>query len=244
MMHTRAKKVFYATSMTFAHWTIWYLTIFLLIHTGLSILFAFLEESQFQWAIMDSGYSATRIYFLVLGLLSMGGFLTYFVSNGVTRKNYFVGMCLTLFCLGLGTTAIIGLLHGVERVVLSWIGPVGWLSSTSIGAENVWNPIGAENVSLALIMIFFQFILYYLIGWFISAGFYHHWLAGFGCIAVGFITVATLDFAWGNEGHLPLSEWLAIEPFSPGMAVLDSSIVALLYIIFMRLLTKNAVVQP
>lgn len=79
-----------ATLHTFVKWSKWYTAMFIGIFLVIVVLLNHL--STYDWSLLQGYLQSTRIFFLILGLMSMRGFLEYFVSNGVTRKDYFKGL--------------------------------------------------------------------------------------------------------------------------------------------------------
>ncbi|QQK76956.1 hypothetical protein HUG15_16170 [Salicibibacter cibarius] len=233
----KAKSVLVSKMMlgTFLQWTMWVVGIFLLIYIAIQIV-SIIFGGMMETTILDAAMQPARVFLFVTGLLSMGGFLSEFVSNGVTRRDYYLGTTYSLFFLGFVMTLLAGVLYGLERLLFSLTGWNQWLSGAAVGDE---------AVLLTLVMVFFQFVLWYLLGWFISAGFYHHWLLGLGFIAASIIVITINDYVWGEAaGTLTFFHWLLpVEQFSVGTAVITSVILIILLVTLMRKLTKNAVVK-
>ncbi|QQK80816.1 hypothetical protein HUG20_13540 [Salicibibacter cibi] len=221
---------------TFLQWTMWVVGIFLLIYIAVQIV-SINVSGMMETTILDAAMQPARVFLFVTGVLSMGGFLSEFVSNGVTRRDYYLGATYTLFFLGFVMTLLAGSLYGLERLLFSLTGWDQWLSGAAVA--------GDETVILTLGMVFFQFVIWYLLGWFISAGFYHHWLLGFGFIAVSIVAITINDYVWGETaGTLTFFHWLLpVEQFSVGLAISTSVILIILLVTLMRKLTKNAVVE-
>lgn len=224
MMNQKAKKVLRGIFQMYLTWTIWYLAFFVLAIIGAAV-FAVNPNGDWEWSLLQGAMQANRIYMLVLGILSMGGLLTYFVSNGVTRRDYFSGVAAAAMLLSVLLVIVTCLLHGVERVFFGW-------------------GLTEESLGLTLVMAFFQLIVFYFVGWLISAGFYlFHWLIGLVFIGIGIVIISIFDYVWGSIGQQQF-EFLPVTDISPAVGIVVSLLLSAGLISVMRMLTKRAVVKP
>ncbi|MFB5660315.1 hypothetical protein [Alteribacillus sp. HJP-4] len=236
MIDNKAAKVYFGMLVTFLRWTAWFVSIFILSHIVLLIIFANVDGSM-EWTVLETSVQASRIYLLVLGIMTTIGFLPYFIENGVTRKDYFFGMAGAFVTMSVILTIIIGIMIGLERVIFSFM---GWnqLFGDSVAASS------GGGLAAMFAMTFFQLIIFYLIGWFISTGFYRfHWLIGLGFIALGIVMIAMFNYVWGIEDHIPWLSWIPVGEQTTFTAVFLTIIMASILTTIMRLLTKNAAVK-
>jgi hypothetical protein len=71
-------------------WASGFLGIMLLIQIVKSVLFIFNDNNGVN-TYYDATFIASNIFMLVIGIISAVGFIPHYVSNGVTRKDYFKG---------------------------------------------------------------------------------------------------------------------------------------------------------
>ncbi|MET3507729.1 hypothetical protein [Halalkalibacter oceani] len=223
-MNQKAKKVMRGIFSMYLTWTVWYLAFCILAIIGVAV-FAANPTGEWEWSLLQGAMQANRIYMLVLGILSMGGLLTYFVSNGVTRRDYFSGVAAAAVLLSVFLVIVTGLLHGAERIFFGW-------------------GLSEESLGMTFVMAFFQLIVFYFVGWLISAGFYlFHWLIGLVFIAIGIVIISIFDFVWGRFGQQQF-EFLPVTDISPAVGMIISLLLSFGLISVMRMLTKRAVVKP
>lgn len=217
--------------------TLWFMSIVIAIYIG-SVVFSgftgnsiemsapsFMEDGS-QTLIASIFGDSARFYFLVCGILSMGPFLKYFVSMGITRKAYFKGNVMAIFILAIAFTLVTAIFSGIEYVIFG-------------SYNNSFEQMILQFVKMAL-----DIMLFYLVGWFIAAGFYRNNLfVGVYYILISIILIFFQSGLWGEDLPLSFFSIVSIENFSPVFIVLLSSllIVALIYVI--RQLTKNATVK-
>ena len=85
-MTAKAKLICRKFNSFYTQWTIGFFVTLLVVHF-LAIIFA----ATTIWSFYDTSSQATQFYMLILGIMNMG-LLSYGVSNGITRKDYFVGV--------------------------------------------------------------------------------------------------------------------------------------------------------
>ncbi|MCR8844338.1 hypothetical protein NQ117_11640 [Paenibacillus sp. SC116] len=220
---------------TIGSWMLWYIGILVVLHlasgatsyTGieLNLSQSALINGEASWSILNSALTSSKGFFLICGLLSMGGFIKYFVSNGVTRLDYYKGTLQSIFYLSLSFTAIVALLFGLESLIM--------------------NIIGIERSISVPIAFYFKMVLdvclFYLVGWFIAAGFYHLnvWF-GFVSIASSLLIVFIQSGIWGENVPIPLYKLMNIYEVSTWIATFISLILIVVVSILIRRLTKEA----
>ncbi|SFB21919.1 hypothetical protein SAMN04488072_11049 [Lentibacillus halodurans] len=91
-------------------WTLWFLFFVALAH----IIFIFINSGNSMMDFMAFSHGSAKIYMLVIGLLSVYAFLTYYVHHGLTRKDYFIGSAISAAGIALVMTFAVTLLTGLE----------------------------------------------------------------------------------------------------------------------------------
>ena len=224
-MNPKAKLIFRKFSSFYTQWTIGFFVTLLIVHF-LAIIFAAISI----WSFYDTSSQATQFYMLILGIMNMG-LLSYAVSNGITRKDYFVGVSASAFLYSLLLSAVTLLTTFLlEDLLFPQLG----LDTTT----------GSISITFTLfITLFLRFLLCYFLGWFIMAGFHRfHWLIGIVFVGIGIVVVAFHDYLIG-EGEstvlnfLPTVE-LSPSIYAPAIMILITGIMALV-----RRLTKHAHVK-
>ena len=72
----------------FSSWSLWYISIYLLIYIGINVV-TYFTQGEITWTFIEGSFSSTTVFMLIVGLLSMGGFLNHYLSTGLTRRIYF-----------------------------------------------------------------------------------------------------------------------------------------------------------
>lgn len=217
--------------------TLWFMSIVIAIYIG-SVVFLDFTGNGFEMnapSFMEDGSQtliaaifgdSARIFFLVCGILSMGPFLKYFVSMGITRKAYFKGNVMAIFLLAIAFTLVTAILSGIEYFIFG-------------GYNNNF-----EQMILLFVKMAFDIVLFYLVGWFIAAGFYRNNLfVGVSFILISIILIFFQSGFWGDDLPLAFFSIVSIENFSPALIVLLSALLIIALIYAIRQLTKNATVK-
>ncbi|MEK4384613.1 hypothetical protein MKZ25_02300 [Solibacillus sp. FSL W7-1464] len=236
----RTKKSFVVGSAMFqviGSWTLWFMGIVLAIYIG-SLIFSNFSGNSFEMSVptfMDEGSetsiaallgNSARIFFLVCGILSMGPFLQYFVSMGITRKAYFKGNVIGIFLLAASFTMLTAILYEIEDFIFG----------------NFTN--GFEQMTLYFVKLALDIVVFYLVGWFIAAGFHRMNLyRGVSFILISLFVIFIHSGLWGEELPLAIFSMISIENYSTFLIVLLNVLLigALVYTI--RQLTKNMTVK-
>ncbi|MBM7634706.1 hypothetical protein [Geomicrobium sediminis] len=162
----------------YSSWSLWYISIYLLIYIGINVV-TYFTQGEITWTFIEGSFSSTTVFMLIVGLLSMGGFLNHYLSTGLTRRIYFrsvlfSGILVTVVIV-IFTILLSFLIHGVLLAT-------GWdqLYSDRIMENQSMFPSIVESLSYSA-----SILLFFLIGWSISFGFYKHWVQGALYIALG-----------------------------------------------------------
>ncbi|WP_028593435.1 hypothetical protein [Paenibacillus assamensis] len=220
---------------TIGTWMVWYIGILVVLHIGsivvtyytgddVKLSHAALIQGEAGWSILNSALTSSKVFFLICGLLSMGGFIKYFVSNGVTRRDYYKGTAQSILYLSLSFTAAVAILYGLEFLIMNMIGL----------ERNIHVPI------VFYLKMLFDVILFYVVGWFIAAGFYRMnvWL-GMAFIAIAVWIAFIQSGIWGESVPIPLYKLMNIYEVSTWLAVLISVVLIVGVSMAIRLLTKE-----
>src|SRR5690625_4108027 len=92
-------------------WTFWALGMFLLINIGRLIFLNYVDSYY------SGGYIAANTYMLVIGIIAIN-FLSYYVENGITRKNYFIGNILASIGLSIAIPILIYTISFFEKLIV------------------------------------------------------------------------------------------------------------------------------
>lgn len=211
-------------------WSLWFLAIYMVIYIGTGIFMTWWGNGMTAWVFLENSRGSARIFFLIVGILSMGGLIRYYVSNGVSRRDYFFGTMGAGVLLAAAMTAVFALVYGLESLLAAF---TGWTQSETGSTL---------NISGQLLSSFFQFILYYAIGWFISASFFRfHWLIGLLLTFAGIGLMSLTDLFWEADNSIfQLVSGLTSVEVSLVMAVIFSTLLFLLIAFVIRRMTRHA----
>jgi hypothetical protein len=200
-------------------WTVWYLVFVLvtqIVHLY-SSYFAIDDDTTVK-GILVFLFQSAKVYMIVIAIISVNGFLSYYVGQGVTRKEFWVGSMLAALGLTATITFSAVILTYLEYGILEMF-QLSHLLSDEFLNGNAW------LVIQYLLNIFF----YYLAGYLIGVGFYRfHWIAGIGFVALFLLSVSALEWS---------------EKYSLGLNVLSSAVAIVLFLTLLRQLTKNIPVK-
>lgn len=208
---------------------LWYLSIVIAIYIGtvfFSNVFNDVKMSVPSYSLVSILADSSRYFFLVCGILSVSGFLNYFVSRGVTRKAYFNGNVYGIFLLAIMFTSATAVIYYIESLIFS-------------GYENSFG-----QMALFFVKMVVDIILFYLIGWFIAVGFYHsNFVKGVGFILIAIAVVFIQSGIWGEGLPLAFLSIVTIQDFSPILIISISVFFISVFIYIIRQLTKNVTVK-
>ena len=210
-------------------WGIWFFSFLIAAHIIGMVIVTYNNTSVDRFFVFSS-YSVA-IFMLVCGIIAAYGFLGYFVQQGITRKDLYIGTVISTIALGLAVTLIPLAVNGIEYLVSSFVAlPIdadvkdasGWLSATSI--------------------FFLNAFTYYLIGWLIGLGYYRFgWLIGFVFVAIAIAALSLNGYFLGDGGLSSVIPWVPYIPAeaSPLIAIIGSLILITVLLVATRILTKR-----
>lgn len=243
-------------------WSLWFLSFILLAHIVLIVVSVNLGDTFGDFSAFS--YGSSRIYMLVIGTLSAYYFLPFYIHQGVTRKDYFIGTALASFCISIAIAVIAALLTGIEYVTLKLFNLSHVLDSSMENSliESADKNISIDltgmmlsgsnfidvssNLALTLVTFSISIFFFYLIGWLIGVGYYRFgWIAGFGFILISLLLISSAEFLWGSELGEPLTTLLPFTPTTiPLFVTVLGMIVLIVFILwFIRLITRSITIK-
>lgn len=166
-------------------WALWVIPIVFIVY---NILRYFIEEEKFiQQGFLPFVYGPTKIFMLVLGIISVSGFLTFYVKQGIPRKDYFYGQTISAVIVSFSIMLVGFFIALVEKEFVS-----GIHIETYLGQDPSW------------ILLYFIYSVnvvgYFVVGWLIGAGFYRFGvLIGMAYIALAILILSIMDRFWVFE---------------------------------------------
>ncbi|MGA8943937.1 MAG: hypothetical protein WB502_14680 [Thermoactinomyces sp.] len=198
-------------------WTFWFLLFILaaqIVHVILVIFPLNIEDTIRNFLPFLHG--SAKIYMLIIGIFSYG-FLTFYVTQGVTRRDYFIGS--SLAALGLSITMIIigVILSGLQFIILDRI--IHYPAITLFENYGVLQPI-YYNMNI---------FIFYLIGYLIGIGYYRFgWIIGFAFVAFAILSIILTETLLKSQPAIAFT----------GLLALTATI-----LIFIRQITKRMAVK-
>ncbi len=192
-------------------WALWFLTSFVLIQVVFILLASYYQGTVEP--IMLLLVAPSRIFMLVLGIISAYSFLGYYYHLGQTRKQYFKSSLCSTGLLTVTVIALIFMLSLAEKWILSLFSSTAQILSASEGTSIV-NPNGHLDITMqfsvggvsfvdapVLFLLFFavQLVFFFAVGWLISVGFYRYgWMVGLGFILVALVFLSLNEWMWSG----------------------------------------------
>ena len=242
-------------------WSLWFISFILLAH--IIMIIVFINTGNPHGDFLFFSHSSSKIYMLVIGIISAYGFLTFYVNQGITRKDYFIGASLAAIGLSLAIAIIATVLTGLEYIILEVANLPIELDRAMVdnGVESSDNSISiflpkaivsssilvhSSNWLLSMLMYTLNILTFYAIGWFIGSGYYRFgWVAGFGFIALAMVFIAIGDLLWGTEIDEPLSNWLPFTTIDLPLygSFLGAIVLIGIILVFIRLITRRVTIK-
>ncbi|MET3683083.1 hypothetical protein ABID56_001173 [Alkalibacillus flavidus] len=173
-------------------WSIWFIVIAgVFVRGGLFVMAGSLNvDDVVTMSLLEFMLDASKIYMLVIGILSVYVFMNYLVRNGITRRDYFLSTVISTVGLAVTFLIIFSLLTIIEMVIIN-------VASINVDI----NTLTVMSAATLNIQFFFALVLYFSIGWFITIGFYrYNWMVGLGFILLAIGATSLTDMIWGQEG--------------------------------------------
>ncbi|KMK78132.1 hypothetical protein [Alkalihalobacillus pseudalcaliphilus] len=208
-------------------WLMWYLVFYVFLYAGAYFVPLIINIEwglrEIEWTFVEGIRNSANVFFLISGILSMGGFLKYYISNGITRKDYYGGVVVSAVALSISLSVLVALISVVDALFFSE------LSTLSI---------------VYFIQLPLELLLFYFLGWFIVAGFYkfNTWI-GIIFIILAFGVVMVHGGLWGEEIQLPLFNTVIFEQQNTPVALLITIIITVILAWLVRIMTKHVRVK-
>ncbi|SFL91657.1 hypothetical protein SAMN04487943_10582 [Gracilibacillus orientalis] len=219
-------------------WTLWFIPAVLGFYLFLPIVLKEITEVELNF--LSTMFNPSKIYMLVIGIISALAFFNHYVQNGITRKDYVSGSAMAATGVAFSIMIIASIINGILHLIepLTGFSP----SNTHIAF------LDTTSMWIIPILVFSLIILcYYIAGWMIIAGFQR--LGGWGCFV--FILIALLyfsltDLLWQGDISHPLINAIGItDPnLSTPAALFCTLILIAVGLLLIRMLTKSVAIQP
>jgi hypothetical protein len=204
--------------------------------------------------------TAGVVFVLVIGIISASIFLQIYVNQGVTRRDHFIGGAIAALGLSIMIVVVALILTSLESFIVNLMDlPITYQTiieeeiESNIIANIVLTVVSPTFLNLDslpwivyLMVIVLRLFMFYLIGWFIAAGFYHSGvITGLGTILLSIIFISGFDLFWQNSPNNILTKYLSLEvqSFSPYIAILMSIIIIGIVLFLIRILTKKVAIR-
>ncbi|KAA0944282.1 hypothetical protein FQ087_19415 [Sporosarcina sp. ANT_H38] len=243
-------------------WSLWFLSFILLAYIVLIVISVNLGNTFGDFSAFS--YGSSRIYMLVIGTLSAYYFLPFYIHQGLTRKDYFIGTALSSFGISIAIAVFASILTGIEYVTLKLFSLSHVLNSSMENSliENANKNISIDltgmmfggskfidvgsNLAVTLLTYSISIFIFYLIGWLIGVGYYRFgWIVGFGFILISLLFIACTEFLLGSELGEPLTTLLPFAPTTiPVFATIVGMFVLIVFILWIiRLITRSITIK-
>lgn len=209
-------------------WTLWYIPIVIILYfVSRLIPQVEINNISFAAAMVD----ASKIYMLVIGIFTFMAFIAYYVRNGITRKDYFIGSALASIGVAIGILAFTFILNAIFRLF-------GWTAAvTDIG-------LNTTSAWLLFIYLVFIFVSSYVAGWIIGVGFVKFGGWGVLFIPAGILISSLTELVWGMSVIGPVTMLnISFPQLSPGLALAITVAMIVTGLILIRTLTKDIIIK-
>lgn len=256
-MNEQAKYMKVAKGLLFVQgkWTITFLAIVLFI-TILKIIFGAIRGNEVD-GFFETAFVASNIYMFITGIIAVS-FLAYFVENGVTRKDYFLGAIIAAIILSIFLPIIAVIINLIEKFVftlfhipykvtnlddIEFDGDIISDFVQSLIVSPYVNP--DSNVFLACFILFINLFVAYLLGWFIRAGYYRFGsMIGFLFIVIAVCLKLLKDTLIRVQLDQQIVSWFLNFTTLPLSMTIIGVVAIIAFMIFMiRMATKRVTVK-
>lgn len=236
------------------NWTFWAIGIFLVVHV---IRYFFKNNAD---SFYSAGYIAGNIYMLVIGIIAIS-FLSYYVGNGITRKNYFLGNMLAAVGLSIIIPILFYLINLVEQFIITRFTNIaleenpfkiieidtdGHLIGDIVQSIIITPFVSVESsFFLSLGLFALNLFMFYIIGWLIGAAFYRLGvILGIIVIIIGAALFIIKDTLIRLTLDIPIFDnFVALEKIPQGLALPVVCLVFFIIMLLIYLLIKRAPIK-
>ncbi|MGF2617575.1 hypothetical protein FZC84_16260 [Rossellomorea vietnamensis] len=156
------------------------------------------NETVNEQSFLTFSYGPSKIFMLVIGIISVYALLTFYVKNGVTRKDYFKGAAVSSVVVSLVLMTTAGIIAAIEQLIDDDI-----VTASFAGPD--------ASIVLTVLVFSINILASYAAGWLIGSGFYRFGgIGGMLYIFASILILSLLDFLWESELKEPLKFLLDI----------------------------------
>lgn len=214
-------------------WAIWFFSFLIAGHIIGMIIVARNDTTVAQFFVFSS--QSVAIFMLVCGIIAAYAFMGYYVQQGITRKDLYIGTVISTLALALAVTLVPLAVNAVEHLISNFAAlPI------DTDAAPLYDP-GSGWLSAAGIF-FLNAFTYHLIGWLIGVGYYRFgWVIGFGFVGIAIAALSLNGYFWGDGGLSSVIPWVPEIPAdaSPFLALVGSLMLIAVLLVSTRMLTKR-----
>lgn len=225
------KKVALDMSLVQSVWAGWFIGIVFILYVAFNFFGGNVEvngENLDGLSFLTFTSSAVKIFMLVIGIISVSGFLAFYVKQGITRRDYFYGSAISAVVIAVGLVVFAWIVTFIEGLINPKI-----VNPTFLGSETSW-------LFVALVFCLY-IIVYYMVGWVIGVGFYRFGAGGLLYILLALIMVGFVETLWElkdrnfmihflefGKGQIPLS-----------VSFLGTFVIIALALVIVRVMTRR-----
>ncbi|PYZ97473.1 hypothetical protein CR205_02425 [Alteribacter lacisalsi] len=227
MQNDNSKKLTRDLYLIQGKWLIWFLAITTLVHVAL-ITFLSAEQEMREMSYLTFMQHPSNIFMLICGIIIVFAYFSYFILNGLTRRDTYTAIVLSSAGIAV-TITVYAVAVSVLEASLSGMVP----SFSDIAAQPLFDT-GSQWILPSLTLIL-MLVIYYIAGLMIGIGFYRY--GGWGgaiSIVTAIAYTGITGMLWDREIYIPF----------PGLTNLDVSFlpVSVLYILTILLTIAGLVI--
>lgn len=222
-----------AVDMTYIQstWAAWFIGIVFAIYVLFRIFTPNVEVysvSMETHSFLTMAYSPSKVFMLVLGILSVSSFLPFYVQHGVTRRDYFYGASVSSVALTGGLMALAWLVTIIEQVIRP-----DMVNPSFLGPDASW--------LLTAFVFMLVILMYFAGGWLIGAGFYRYGAGGLLFILLAVLFISFVESLWEfKQNHFLLLYFKFSEEQIPmSVSLLGTIVTIIVSFLIVRLMTKR-----
>lgn len=210
-------------------WSLWYIPVVLVIY----LVRNFIPNADIEnFNLASAIFQPSKIYMLVIGIITSFAFLSHYVKNGITRKDYFIGSAIAAASVAISIIVLSIIPNEVFRLF-------GWSTSiTDIGLNGT--SIWVYPIALSLILV-----SYYVAGWIIAVSFYKFGGVGALFIPLAILIICLTDLLWGLPITGPAAFLnISLPETSPLLSMVSTFVLIGLGLWIIRMITKEITIDP
>lgn len=237
-------------------WAASFLGIMLIIQVVKMVFATFNDSDPSSYYVAT--FIASNIFMLVIGIISPMGFLPHFVSNGVTRKDYFKGTIIGTIGVAFAIPIVSAVVSSLQNFIVKLLNmQVSMEPFVGKGADGegdfaseiilsiIFTPYVdfESNWLLAIFVFAINLFTYYIAGWLIGSAFYRFGVLGILSIPLAFILVYLEDLLLSISLGLPVPSFAGSIEISFLLSLLGIVLSIAIFCWGIRQLTKRVVVK-